>query len=115
MKKFRGLSAIVILTLLLSVVVTGGCGAEDSADTVSAPAPEANDDAGHDDNEIVDSAVSFSHSLGDYQPRKKEYNFYFTYKLVHSWWDAVAMGLEDAMDQYAEQGITINRIVINLF
>lgn len=26
--------------------------------------------------------------LGDYEPEKKEYNFYFTYKLVHAWWDA---------------------------
>ena len=42
--------------------------------------------------------------LGDYAPEKKEYNFYFTYKLVHAWWDAVGLGLEEAQKQYAEIG-----------
>ena len=46
--------------------------------------------------------------LGDYEPEKKEYNFYFTYKLVHAWWDAVGLGLEEAQKQYADKGITIN-------
>ena len=46
--------------------------------------------------------------LGDYAPEKKEYNFYFTYKLVHAWWDAVGLGLEEAQKQYADKGITIN-------
>ena len=47
-------------------------------------------------------------TLGDYEPEKKEYNFYFTYKLVHAWWDAVGLGLKEAQEQYADKGITIN-------
>ena len=42
-----------------------------------------------------------------YIPKKSSYNFYFTYKLVHSWWDAVALGMESAVRQYEENGIYI--------
>ena len=58
----------------------------------------------------VDSAngvVDFEHSLDDYEPAKKNYNFYFTYKIVHPWWDAVALGMEDAQKKYLEKGIII--------
>lgn len=42
-----------------------------------------------------------------YVPKKTEYNFYFTYKIVHPWWDAVALGMEEAQRQYRDKGITI--------
>ena len=45
--------------------------------------------------------------LDTYSPKKREYNFYFTYKIVHAWWDAVALGMEDAVRQYEEMGIHI--------
>ncbi len=54
-----------------------------------------------------EQAVDFDHELDSYQPLKKTYNFYFTYKMVHPWWDAVALGLEDAAQQYADRGIVI--------
>lgn len=53
-------------------------------------------------------AVNFNHELDGYQPLKKTYNFYFTYKLIHPWWDAVAIGIEDAAKQYEQDGIIIN-------
>lgn len=53
-------------------------------------------------------AVNFDHTLDGYQPLKQEYNFYFTYKVVHPWWDAVALGIEDAAEQYGKLGIAIN-------
>ena len=53
------------------------------------------------------SAVDFDHELDGYQPKKDRYNFYFTYKTVHPWWDAVALGMEDAQRQYLDRGITI--------
>lgn len=59
-------------------------------------------------NGSVEDAVSFDRELDDYQPAKDEYNFYFTYKLIHPWWDAVGLGLEDAQAKYAEKGITVN-------
>lgn len=54
------------------------------------------------------SVVDFGHELSDYQPLKKEYNFYFTYKMVHPWWDAVAIGMEEAAKQFEERGVIIN-------
>lgn len=52
--------------------------------------------------------IEFDHTLDEYEPAKKEYNFYFTYKTVHPWWDAVAIGIEDAAKQYEAMGVTIN-------
>ncbi len=54
-----------------------------------------------------ENIVDFEHSLDDYVPAKKKYNFYFTYKIVHPWWDAVALGMEDAQRKYLEKGVTI--------
>ncbi len=54
------------------------------------------------------SVVNFDRELDDYRPLKKQYNFYFTYKLVHPWWDAVALGIEDAAKEYEERGIIID-------
>ena len=58
-------------------------------------------------DDSVHSAVDFDHELDSYEPHKDHYNFYFTYKTVHSWWDAVALGMEEAQRQYLEKGITI--------
>ncbi len=55
----------------------------------------------------VRSAVNFEHELDSYEPQKDQYNFYFTYKTVHPWWDAVALGMEEAQRQYLDRGITI--------
>ena len=53
-------------------------------------------------------AVRFDRTLDGYSPGKKEYDFYFTYKMVHPWWDAVALGMEDAARQYEELGVVVN-------
>ena len=53
------------------------------------------------------NAVNFEHELDSYKPQKDSYNFYFTYKTVHPWWDAVALGMEEAQRQYLDRGITI--------
>ncbi len=83
-----------------------GCGKEPA----EAPAQEpdetllVNTDSGGERG----AAIEFDHKLGEYEPLKDEYNFYFTYKIVHPWWDAVAIGMEDAAKQYEEMGIIIN-------
>ncbi len=64
----------------------------------------ANAESEVDDTESV---VDFEHTLDDYVPAKDRYNFYFTYKIVHPWWDAVALGMEDAQQKYLERGIVI--------
>ncbi len=56
----------------------------------------------------AETAVNFNHVLDDYKPKKNHYNFFFTYKIVHPWWDAVAMGMEDAQRQLLEQGIVVD-------
>ena len=61
--------------------------------------------AGSDDS--VRGAVNFDHELDSYAPQKDHYNFYFTYKTVHPWWDAVALGMEEAQRQYLDRGIVI--------
>ena len=55
----------------------------------------------------TEAAVRFDLTLDSYAPRKDHYNFYFTYKTVHAWWDAVAMGMEDAQRQFLDRGVTI--------
>ena len=61
----------------------------------------------NEDSTDTENVVDFEHSLDDYVPAKKRYNFYFTYKIVHPWWDAVALGMEDAQKKYLEKGIVI--------
>lgn len=102
-----------------------GCGGTDEAasaeasveETASPGENEASRGYGIPEGSVADGdgnignpsdAVRFDHELDGYEPMKKEYNFYFTYKIVHPWWDAVALGMEDAAEQYGEMGITIN-------
>jgi len=75
---------------------------EKPAETVKEPVATVKEDV--DTSEVVSSGLV----LDDYKPKKTEYNFYLTYKLVHAWWDAVGLGVEEAQAQYAKQGITIN-------
>ncbi len=63
--------------------------------------------SGKTNDEGLGSVVDFVHELDDYVPQKKQYNFYFTYKIVHPWWDAVALGMEDAQKKYLDKGIEI--------
>ncbi len=58
--------------------------------------------------ESTAGVVNFDRELDGYQPLKKNYNFYFTYKQIHPWWDAVALGIEDAAKAYEKLGIVID-------
>ena len=90
------LAALWVFSLGLS-----GCRAE----TPPAPGPVTASQPG---GEAVARAVRFDRELEGYKPKKKQYNFYFTYKTVHPWWDAVALGMEDAARQYEEErGVVI--------
>ena len=109
-----------ILVLLLTVTVSAmsvcssaepatgsdGNGPSDALqDTAGVETSESSGDAGSDDS--VRGAVNFDHELDSYVPLKDHYNFYFTYKTVHPWWDAVALGMEEAQRQYLDRGIVI--------
>ena len=79
---------MAVLTVILSLIGTG----------MPAPAEDA---------EKAEPAVRFDLTLDSYVPKKDHYNFFFTYKTVHAWWDAVAMGMEDAQRQFLSRGIVV--------
>lgn len=70
-------------------------------------APALNDQNSKSSGSMAE-IVRFDDELDGYRPAKEKYNFYFTYKMDHPWWDAVAIGIEDAAKQYEAQGITID-------
>ncbi len=101
---------IVLLTAVGFSCFLAGCAstAKEGANPVSEEGQlfdGAGDGKGSDDTK---DAVKFDQKLDSYQPLKKKYNFYFTYKVVHPWWDAVAFGIEDAAGQYEDMGIDIS-------
>ena len=110
---------MIMLTTVLTVgLIISGCSF--SSPTVDPDKDEAASDADivtqdspvqesftFESDDTARSAVDFEHELDSYEPLKDHYNFYFTYKTVHPWWDAVALGMEDAQRQYLDRGITI--------
>ncbi len=89
--------------LVLSALFIPGC-ADKNSHGYNGPTKGISPTKGADD---ARGAVKFDHSLDGYTPKKDHYKFYFTYKTVHSWWDAVALGMEDAQRQFLEKGIVI--------
>ena len=117
MKKKSILAMSLAIMMAASVVgCSGGTSTSTSTTTTTAAATTEQEESSAavktenttTGNNTVDNAVSFDRTLDDYQPQKTEYNFYFTYKVIHAWWDAVGLGLEDAAKKYADKGIKIN-------
>lgn len=54
-----------------------------------------------------DLGIATSAKLDEYQPKKDSYSFIFTYKLIHPWWDAVKVGMDAAIADFAKKGIKI--------
>ncbi len=90
----------ILIAGLVSVLALAGC-------TTAATEEAVPDDTHMPNTEAVSGAVDFDHELDRYEPKKDQYNFYFTYKTVHPWWDAVALGMEDAQRQFLDKGIKI--------
>ena len=113
MKKYAKLLNIltIVLAALLIFAVCSSASPADWSDgsvfsgnsDIAAKGPKASTS-----DDSVRSAVNFDHELDSYEPHKDYYNFYFTYKTVHPWWDAVALGMEEAQRQYLDKGITIS-------
>ncbi len=106
-EKFKNtVQRFLIPVLLLVIAGTGsGCAADPGTTADPVDSGYAADTAAKVDD--TSSVVDFEHTLDDYVPAKTKYNFYFTYKIVHPWWDAVALGMEDAQKKYLEKGIVI--------
>ncbi len=109
LRKINILSGALFAALFLtscSFSTAGSTSSKDLSVTGAGSDPDGSvQDTGSD--KAVHSAVDFDHELDPYEPKQDHYNFYFTYKTVHPWWDAVALGMEDAQRQYLEKGITI--------
>ena len=116
--QINGKKMTLLISLLTAGFVFNACSAAspavgpDGTEAVSDQDGTAQDNVsgeadtdGSDDS--VRSAVHFERELDSYEPLKDSYNFYFTYKTVHPWWDAVALGMEEAQRQYLDRGITI--------
>ena len=109
MRRNRCDKYFLCLTVLAFVLVVSGC----SNRTAKGPGKTNNNKTLSQNQSdsfetIPQSNVINKEYLDSYKPQKTDYNFYFTYKIVHSWWDAVALGMEDAVRQYEEKGIHIS-------
>ena len=89
---------------ILALVLVSGCSSRTikNNDTNSISQDQVNTAEAKSESNLI-----HKESLDSYKPQKTEYNFYFTYKIVHSWWDAVALGMEDAVRQFESKGIHI--------
>ena len=108
----NGRRFILVLLMIVAVTAISACSLAASTPVLGDNAsPRATQDAGASatagPDDPVRSAVNFNRELDSYAPLKDHYNFYFTYKTVHPWWDAVALGMEEAQRQYLDRGIVI--------
>ena len=97
----------VIMVICLVVIPKVNSANNDTKDKTGEVSDKKNGNMSVTEQDSILSAVDFDHELSSYQPKKDHYNFYFTYKTVHAWWDAVALGMEDAQKQFLDKGIVI--------
>lgn len=83
--KFRKITCTVLTIVLLMSLFTG-C-SKKNTDTTTTDKPKTTADPN--------------------KPAKTEYNFVFIPKLVHPWYETVKAGIEQAVKEYAAQGITV--------
>lgn len=98
------------LTAAICICSAGltGCGRGKDDKSLDEAGKEQTSKEQEQNMDVAEDAVDLEQELDGYEPLKKEYNFYLTYKTVHPWWDAVALGIEGAAKQYEEMGIIIN-------
>ena len=90
------------LFFLASFLIITGCSLKEQNKNSAVKEPAA--------SEIITRENEKFHlkaTLDSYTPQKKEYNFYLTYKTDHPWWNAVALGIEDAVKQFETKDIFI--------
>ena len=109
MRNKKSFRFFLSLTILAIVLVMSGCSAKalKNSNNKNNKSNFSSQNNNQPQNFAVESDVIKEKKVDSYSPMQREYNFYFTYKIVHAWWDAVAMGMEDAVRQYEEKGIHI--------
>ena len=88
---------------MFSVLIITGCSSRSKSNL-----PESNIQAEIVSDISDNDDFHFQPVLDTYVPKKDYYNFYLTYKTAHPWWDAVALGIEDAVKQFDEKGCFIS-------
>ena len=106
-RDYRYISMALLTMLLLSSCTTPSVTGKSDRSAASTEFVEDGLNEDPKSTELVSHAVDFDHVLDGYKPRKTRYNFYFTYKTVHPWWDAVALGMEEAQRQFLKKGVVI--------
>lgn len=91
----------VLLLGLSTISLLAGCTSKENTKKVETPVTTQSN------VNLESKRFHFQPSLDSYNPRKTEYNFFLTYKTDHPWWDAVALGIEAAVSQYEQKGISI--------
>ncbi len=101
-------AAALAVAVCLCIFPFAGPAKDDGKDILTAEGTGGSEElSGAGADAAVRGAVDFDHELDSYVPLKDHYNFYFTYKTVHPWWDAVALGMEEAQRQFLDKGITV--------
>lgn len=97
------------LSAILAVSVLAGCGgsadtegSDTQSGTESATTAKAGDSA-TGKTDLADAGFDTS-----YEPKKDSYKIYCTYKNIHSWYDAIKSGVDAAVADMEEKGVTID-------
>lgn len=106
------------LTILAFELVVSGCSSRSgkkSADKNDGKIIPSQNHLGQPESAPHSNVIN-KEFLDSYKLNKTDYNFYFTYKIVHSWWDAVALGMEDAVEANTKKMANqiIKRFIENL-
>lgn len=96
MKNFKKINKSVYISfmLLLAVVLIVGCGGGSAGNTGAGSSGGAN-------------ASSNSNGSNQASSDGESYHFIYVGKLVHPWYEKIATGVEDAVQEYKAQGINI--------
>ena len=120
--KMKKLTALGLCLVLAGGSVLTGCGGSDTSATAEPSETEAagetaaasGEEGLSEENLQTDVTTSDlvltreDEPIASYTPQKDTYEIYATYKLVHAWYDTIKIGVDKAVEEYAQQGITIN-------
>lgn len=112
----KGLVMALICAMTAATVMTG-CGSSEKEQSSNSEVKaeeteetEAAEEAGEEEAAAETAEVNRSGfgDYSDYTPAKDTYNFVFIPKLVHEWYEDVRAGIDVAVAELAEAGVTVN-------
>lgn len=75
------------------------------------PAFAGETETGTEASTEADDYIDLSdYDYSGYTPAKKEYNLVFIPKLVHTWYEGVKTGIDEAVEELADRGVTVNYV-----